>query len=334
MTREFVDKTLVHLMGNKNGYLSSALIYRLKQGKYPRISEYFKSRYESFNDYKETFIRMKEHIEEHPVCKFCGKPTRYNLIRYRSDGYPYSLYCCSSCSAKDLDRIYKSRETKKERYGSSGYNNREKARKTCLEKYGVDNPKKSEDVKRKSEDTCLKRYGVRCPTQMRSVVEYTHSKECIAKQNNTKRTNHTFNTSKTEEFLYKELIRKYGKNDVVRQYADKERYPYNCDFYIPSIDTFIELNAHWTHGNHPYDPDSIEDQQKVKEWKSRGTRYYDNAIRTWTISDVKKREIAKKNNLNYVEIFSSIPDEILKDYSILGLNKNRNNNGKDNRTEI
>lgn len=328
MTREFVDKTLVHLMGNKNGYLSSALIYKLSQGKYPRISEYFKSRYESFNEYKETFLRMKNHIEEHPTCKVCGKKTKYDLRRYRSIGVLYGIYCSTSCSAKDLDRIEKSKDTKEKKYGSRGYNNREKARITCVERYGVDNPKKNEDIKRKSEETCMKRYGVRCPTQMRSVVEYTHTKECIARQNNTKRKNHTFNTSSIEEFLYKELLKKFEVNDVIRQYNDKERYPYNCDFYIPSIDTFIELNAHWTHGGHPYNPESIEDQEKVKEWKSKHTRYYDNAIRTWTMSDVKKRETAKKNKLRYVEIFSSIPNEILKDYSILCLNKNDNDNDR------
>jgi len=32
-----------------------------------------------------------------------------------------------------------------------------------------------------------------------------------------------------------------------------------CDFYIPSEDLFIELNRHWSHGGHFYDPNNIED---------------------------------------------------------------------------
>ena len=38
--------------------------------------------------------------------------------------------------------------------------------------------------------------------------------------------------------------------------------------------------------------------------KSKNTQYHNNAINTWTIRDVKKRNIAKQNNLNYLEIFS------------------------------
>ena len=42
----------------------------------------------------------------------------------------------------------------------------------------------------------------------------------------------------------------------------------------------------------------------LDDWKSKNSKYYDNAIETWTVRDVKKREIAKKNSINYLEIFS------------------------------
>lgn len=299
--------------------MSSMFVKKLNNGIYPRIAEYLRNRFDIFEGYKVTFLRMMHNIEKHPICKVCGKYTKFNLRRYKTEGKIYDLYCSRNCA--NVANLMKSQSTKEQRYGTKGYNNRNKARKTCIVKYGVDNPKKNEDIKRKSEETCMKRYGVRYPTQMSSVIEYTHTKECIARQNNTKRKNHTFNTSSIEEFLYKELLKKFEVNDVIRQYNDKEKYPYNCDFYIPSIDTFIELQGHWTHGEHPYNPDSIEDQEKVKEWKSKHTKYYDNAIRTWTVSDVKKREIAKKNKLRYIEIFSIKKDEILKEISILCLNK-------------
>ena len=38
--------------------------------------------------------------------------------------------------------------------------------------------------------------------------------------------------------------------------------------------------------------------------KSKNSGYYQNAINVWILSDVKKRNIAKENNLNYLEIFS------------------------------
>ena len=46
------------------------------------------------------------------------------------------------------------------------------------------------------------------------------------------------------------------------------------------------------------------DNDLVKIWKSKNTKYYDNAIQCWTIRDVNKRNIAKKNNLNYIEFWN------------------------------
>ena len=44
---------------------------------------------------------------------------------------------------------------------------------------------------------------------------------------------------------------------------------------------------------------------KLKEWKQKAetSKFYQNAIITWTISDIKKRNTAKENNLNYIELW-------------------------------
>lgn len=73
---------------------------------------------------------------------------------------------------------------------------------------------------------------------------------------------------------------------------------------------YIEINGNWTHSKHPYNADNKEDIQQLNEWKSKNTKYYDNAIYTWTILDVKKQYIAKQNNLNYLVIYSNDIDII------------------------
>ena len=88
--------------------------------------------------------------------------------------------------------------------------------------------------------------------------------------------------------------------DVRYNYYDKERYPYLCDFYISDIDTFIELNYHWSHGGEPY-VGSRQQLNIINHWRLKG---WLNNIKVWTIKDVKKREVAKVNNLNYFEFFS------------------------------
>ena len=68
----------------------------------------------------------------------------------------------------------------------------------------------------------------------------------------TKRKRNSFNTSLPEEQYYNQLLTQFSKDDIIRQYYDKSRYPFHCDFYIKSIDKFIECNFHWTHNNHPF----------------------------------------------------------------------------------
>lgn len=38
--------------------------------------------------------------------------------------------------------------------------------------------------------------------------------------------------------------------------------------------------------------------------KNGNTKYYNNAITTWTVRDVQKRKVAKENNLNYKEFWN------------------------------
>ena len=121
-------------------------------------------------------------------------------------------------------------------------------------------------------------------------------KDWLNKVNATKRKNNTFNTSKPEQHTKELLEQKFDK--VLTQYKD-ERYPFNCDFYVPSLDLFIECNYHWTHGREPYDENNIEHQNRLNYLQSKDTDYYKNAIYTWTKLDLKKLEYFKKNKLNY-----------------------------------
>lgn len=54
----------------------------------------------------------------------------------------------------------KSKMTKLERYNDENYNNREKAKNTWLQIYGVNHPKKTLEVNEKMKSTCMERYGV------------------------------------------------------------------------------------------------------------------------------------------------------------------------------
>lgn len=201
----------------------------------------------------------------------------------------------------------------------------ERTKEVCLEKYGVTNPFAADEVKEKIKQSMLDRYGVEYVGQAEiskqktkeaflehyGVDSYSKTEEFKAsytanssryklKEFKTKKAKGTCNTSKAEEACYEVLIANYGITNVIRQYYD-DRYPYHCDFYIPTEDLFIELNFSWTHGEHPFDPANLDDLTKLQYWqeKAKTSQYYKNAIMTWTVRDYAKITTAKANNLNY-----------------------------------
>ena len=125
------------------------------------------------------------------------------------------------------------------------------------------------------------------------------TEEYKKKRIETMRKNKSWSRSNPEQRFYDRILKIFP--NTIRQYRS-ENYPYNCDFYIPDIDLYIELNLHWTHGKKPY-LGTEEDKKRVEFWESKHTKYYDNAIHVWTDLDVRKRDTAKKNNLYWIEFF-------------------------------
>ena len=180
---------------------------------------------------------------------------------------------------------------------------KEKIKKTSLERYGVDNPSKSEEVKEKINNVARVKYGVKYMVLLKQARQAAISKEAQQKKYETKKKNHTFNSSSVESFILDKLKLKFP--DTVSQYKSDE-YPFTCDFYIPCLDLYIEYNEMWTHGNEPFDSENINHQKRLKKMQDKAitSKFYRNAIYVWTDLDVRKRQTAKTNNLNFLEFFN------------------------------
>lgn len=200
----------------------------------------------------------------------------------------------------------KTKETCLEKYGSSIYTAsndfKEKRNKTFLEKYNATSPFGSNEIKEKQKKTMIEKYGYDHNFKDPKLRERLKSPEIRERQWETKKKNRTTNTSKIEEQFTKYL--EDNNYAFERNYAKDKRYPYHVDFYLNDFDLFIEIQGTWTHGGHPFNALNEDDQKLLLEMKSKNTKYYDSAIRSWTIRDVEKRECAKRNNLNYLEVFS------------------------------
>lgn len=108
-------------------------------------------------------------------------------------------------------------------------------------------------------------------------------------------------TSKTEQYIFNKLKSVY--TDCINGYKS-DLYPFNCDFYIPCLDLYIEYQGFYTHGDEPYDENNINHKQEVEKLKQSNSEYNNSKLYIWTIRDVLKRETAIKNNLRWLEFFN------------------------------
>lgn len=262
------------------------------------------------------------------ICERCKKKTTLN---YRSFINSNRKFLCKNCktiliniekygcehSFQSENNKKKSRETCLEKYGVShpmkNFEIVNKLKKSMIEKYGVENTSKLKEDREKTKKTMIKKYGFEYFSKSKKWHDFIkeNKKEINNKIYKTKKKNNSFNISKPEEITYQLLVEKY--KNVIRQYKD-ERYPFACDFYIPEEDLFIECNFTWTHGKESFDENNEIHLNKLNKWKSKNTKYYQEAIKTWTGRDVLKRNTALENELNYIEIFK-FEDLLKKLYS-------------------
>lgn len=204
---------------------------------------------------------------------------------------------------------------------------KEKNKQTCLEKYGVEYTFQSDNNKEKSKETMIHKYGD-LYSKTQECVEKTKQSNLekygvehpwkLNKENNplgldivfpkdkgfkTMKENGTLNSSKIEKELETELRKSFP--NLKTQYKS-EVYPFSCDYYIPSLDLYIEYNGIWTHGGCFYDENNEENRNTLEKWKqlSEHSDFYQSAIDTWTRRDLIKLNTALNNNLNYIAWFN------------------------------
>ena len=213
----------------------------------------------------------------------------------------------------------KSLNNKIEKYGIDNISNQNKTRQTCQERYGVNNVSFIPEVIKKIESTKLERYGDKYYSNREKAKQTMIEKygveniivlsEIQDKIYKTKRKRKTFVLSSIE-LQFKKWLDEH-KIKYIYQYKN-EKYPFVCDFYFPDINLYLEIQGNWVHGKHPYNKHNIDDCKLLQKWINKNTSYYIQAIQTWTIRDLQKRQWAKDHDLNWKEVFTYKLDELIE----------------------
>ena len=127
---------------------------------YPEFADFLENNYPKDLSWKQKMYWFYHELTDHPKCPICG-----GSVSFLDFTNGYRKYCSCACANKDLEYRSRIRKTCLEKYGVDNPQKnddiKEKRKQMCLEKYGVDNPQKNDDIKEKRKQTCLKKYGVK-----------------------------------------------------------------------------------------------------------------------------------------------------------------------------
>ncbi len=152
---------------------------------------------------RDTMKNLKYWVEKN--CELCDKPF-WSFIK--RNGRFCSNTCSTNFTSNDYGRLNKIRKTKKERYGCETYVNSEKAKQTCLTKYGVDNASKAPEVIERIKQSTREHYGVDWSWQADEVK--TRIKEVCRERYGV---DNASQSSIIQDKKMKTYFRKYGVNN-------------------------------------------------------------------------------------------------------------------------
>ena len=170
--------------------------------------------------------KNKHRYVESKSCVNCN--SIFESYKFRNRKF-CSIKCSSISTGCDVNRLSKIKDTKLKRYGDSNYVNSSKARKTCLDRYGVDNIFKFREIKDLIREINLQKYGVECTFQsgeikqkIKQTVLNRYGVDNPSKAENVKDkrkktisdkygVDNIFKHKETMEKVYVENIKKYGK---------------------------------------------------------------------------------------------------------------------------
>ena len=258
------------------------------------IIEYLKNRFDDTDNIYESLYRIKHNIKDAPKCPICGNPISF------TNGY--KEYCSRACANRNPKRILHAKETYAKKRKSNEHTTVSIVEKRKPDKSDFKNHNNIKKPKNVKLDSYIIEHYSNIDNFKKVISKLTDLNNEQIYRYEMLLENYNLHASKQKDICFYLLSIIY--NDIVRQY-EHDKYKIKCDFYVPSQDLYIKLQCTWAHGGHPY-TGNYDDLEKLKLWKSKideGHLYYKNAICTWVDLDIRKRNIAKLNNLNYIEFW-------------------------------
>lgn len=271
---------------------------------------------------KETSKELQKKITKTNDDLYGGRGNASALLREKGKSTCLEVYGVDHpWKSKEIQE--KQRETMEREYGGSGFGSEvlmKQIKKTLVENFGADHPMRSDEIKEqrrldcqekngvdhhfslkevcdKRDRTLMDRYGVDNAMKIPEVVARMDFVEANRKRRETLMKEDRLWTSIPETELGEWLVATFGENDVKRQSWIAR---HSVDFYVVSLDTFIELDGVYYHGlmGEEHLNEKIrrrrDNDRHLDEWISR------NEKKLFRLTDLQWNEVQKTHSHSYL----------------------------------
>jgi hypothetical protein len=266
-------------------------------------------------------------IQEKPKCNKC-----FSELKFNQNIKAYKKYCSIRCSLSSKESKEKRKqtnlkkygtetpcenqeiqsrvlETKKKKYGSSSYNNRQKAQETCIEKYGAEHYKKSKQYQESLKDHQLFTRDFLIKEHHKNKKSYsqigneTGYSNCTVSRHSKK---HNIETKWFYHSTGQKEISEYVKSLGVKCVENYRHPPHKeIDIFVPEYNLGIEYNGlYW----HSYN--KKETQEEKNKHKNKSLWFLEHGIQLLQIfenewNDPHKRDIWQSVIKSKIGIFNT-----------------------------
>ena len=224
--------------------------------------------------------------ENEGVC-YCGKETKCDGLN------GYFEYCSKSCSRKSPISQKRYHRTNQNRYGvKNPFCNSDKIKQSMINKHGVDNCMKLEEIKKKIRNTCIDHFGFKNPM-------FTNRCREIARENLLKQIQIQYNLKEPlvpcvspKGRICLDELEQITKYKIHREKKDKF---YFIDGYIEELNLAIEFDGRHNFKD-AYKNLSDHDIKRQKELEDLGYIFYRIKQKEWN----NNKDMVIQNFLNFV----------------------------------
>lgn len=258
---------------------------------YEGLEEFLNNRFDDTRDHAEVLYRIKNSCGRQ-FCSVCGKPVKFNKAKKK-----YNTYCSAKCQNSDPLKIKKTFERKVIKYGDGNYNNKDKQKETCLNRYGHTSYTKTSAFIEKCKKTNMKKYGTEWGLQ---------NKEIRKKGEKTKEDLYGDKNYNNREQAEKTTFEKYGVKNTKQSQQAKEKEKETClqKYGVTSYRKTKECTEKIRKTS--LEKYGVENCTQSEKWKEK---WYGN--NEWSKNRSEKIYETMKNNGSFSK---SIPEQAILDF--------------------